>query len=368
MRVGSILISFAALALLVAAFGAKFYSAPLSSVLLMVVLVALCAAIVLHVRFLILVRREHRDTASALDTTEREFQSIFANAIDGILILDDRGICQEANPAAQTLFGARYHELVGEPIGKFHAGGGDIDGTWKAFLERKYEHGETRLRREDGNTILVEYTAKADYLPGRHVAVLRDITRRKQAEAALRESEERFQQMAANIQEIFWMLDADTKKVIYVNRAYQTITGRSCESLRDDSTSYDDLIHPEDRVRVLSRLNEAVRSGQFDEEFRIRRSDEAIRWVWARGFPCARRLWGCSESGRNGPGHLRAKIRRRTNGQESRYGGIRLGGSGRVSQDDACSHREPEYALRSRHPPEISPHTGPLRVGADTAS
>ena len=66
--------------------------------------------------------------------------------------------------------------------------------------------------RGNGETTFVEYTAKADYLPGRHVAVLRDITRRKQAEAALRESEERFQQMAANIQEIFWMLDAGKRK------------------------------------------------------------------------------------------------------------------------------------------------------------
>jgi len=55
-------------------------------------------------------------------------------------------------------------------------------------------------------TIFVEYTAKANYLPGRHVAVMRDVTRRKQAEEALRESEERFQEMAGNIEEIF--LDA----------------------------------------------------------------------------------------------------------------------------------------------------------------
>src|SRR6202040_1353996 len=41
----------------------------------------------------------------------------------------------------------------------------------------------------------------------------------------------------------------------------------------------------EDRVRVLTRLEEAMRTGEFDEGFRIVRLDHAIRWVWSRGFP-----------------------------------------------------------------------------------
>jgi len=44
------------------------------------------------------------------------------------------------------------------------------------------------------------------------------------------------------------------------------------------------LIHPEDRVRVLSKLHETVTSGTFDEEFRFTRADETIRWIWVKGF------------------------------------------------------------------------------------
>src|SRR6267378_2222077 len=194
MRAGSILISFAAITLLATAFGAHFYSGSLSSILLTLVLIALCIAIVLHVRFLLLARREHRETASALDATEREYKSVFDSTLAGILILDGQGVCLEANPAALTLFGADRNELVGESIGKFLAGAGEFKEAWKRFLDRKYEHTETRVLRADGETIFIEYTAKADYLPGRHVTVLRDISRRKRAEAALRESEERFQQ------------------------------------------------------------------------------------------------------------------------------------------------------------------------------
>src|SRR6266851_5850480 len=105
MRAGSILISFAAITLLATAFVARLYSGSLSSVLLTLVLIALCVAIVLHVRFLLLARREHRETASVLDATEREYKSVFDSTLDGILILDDQGVCLEANPAALTLFG-----------------------------------------------------------------------------------------------------------------------------------------------------------------------------------------------------------------------------------------------------------------------
>jgi PAS domain-containing protein len=122
MRLGSILISFAAITLLATAFGAHFYSASLSSVLLTLSLIALCIAIGLHFRFLLLARREHRETVKVLDATEQEYKSVFDSTLDGILILDDQAVCLEANPAALTLFRTSHEELVGQPIEKFFAG------------------------------------------------------------------------------------------------------------------------------------------------------------------------------------------------------------------------------------------------------
>jgi PAS domain S-box-containing protein len=283
---GSVLVCLASIALLVIAFRPGLYTGrQVSSVLLAFVLTALLVAIALHVRFLILVKREQRETADALDATEREYKSVFDSTLDGILILNDQGLCLEANPAAQTMFGTRREELVGQPIRRFYGGNNDFEDSWRRFLDRKHEHREVQVVRADGKTIFVEYTAKAHYLPGRHVAVLRDISRRKQAEAALRESEDRFQQMATNIQEVFWMLDANNMKVLYVSPAYETITGRSCQSLEENPKFYEEVIHPEDRIRVLSRLGESVESGRLDEEFRIVRPDNLTRWVWVRGFP-----------------------------------------------------------------------------------
>jgi PAS domain S-box-containing protein len=102
---------------------------------------------------------------------------------------------------------------------------------------------------------------------------------------SLLESEERFRQMADNIQEIFWMIDAETRKILYVNPAYETITGRPREALKLDPLSYEEVIHPDDRAQVLLKLEEATRTGDFEERFRIALPNGEARWVWVRGFP-----------------------------------------------------------------------------------
>ena len=106
-----------------------------------------------------------------------------------------------------------------------------------------------------------------------------------QALKQYRESEERFQQMATNIREVFWMIDAKSKRALYVNAAYENITQRSCQSLMETPTSCEELIHPEDRSRVLAKLEEATQTGHFNERFRILSTHGEERWLHVRGFP-----------------------------------------------------------------------------------
>ena len=100
-----------------------------------------------------------------------------------------------------------------------------------------------------------------------------------------RESQERFQEMATNIREIFWMLDVENHKIVYINEAYEAITGRSRQSLLEDPSSGKGLIHPEDREHVLEKLDEATRTGHLSERFRIVCTPGEVRWVHLRGFP-----------------------------------------------------------------------------------
>jgi len=181
---GSILISLSVVTLLLAAFLPRLYTRPLSTALLTLVLVTLAAAITLHVRFLVLARREQRETVSRLKTTEHEFEAIFDSALDALVILDDQGMCLEANPAALVLFEARREDLVAHPLTRF-----ELRGKTQDFLAHPDGRGEIEMVRKDGRSTFAEYSAKTNYLPGRHFLVLRDITARKSAE----------EQMATNL-------------------------------------------------------------------------------------------------------------------------------------------------------------------------
>jgi PAS domain S-box-containing protein len=88
-----------------------------------------------------------------------------------------------------------------------------------------------------------------------------------------------------NSYERFWVIDAETKKATYINPAYEIITGRTCQSLIEEPSSYEEAIHPDDRAHVLAKLERAAQNRHFDERFRIVRPDGEIRWVWVRGFP-----------------------------------------------------------------------------------
>ena len=101
---------------------------------------------------------------------------------------------------------------------------------------------------------------------------------------ALRESEERFRQIADNIREIVWLSDSELGKLFYVNSAYEEIWGRSEKSLYEDPLSLLDGVHADDRPRVAAALA-GLRRGASDVEFRVVRPDGDVRWVWGRGFP-----------------------------------------------------------------------------------
>ena len=101
-----------------------------------------------------------------------------------------------------------------------------------------------------------------------------DMTDHMRAEKVLAESEERFRELAENINEVFWMTDPQTTQLLYISPAYERVWGRSCQSLHENPRSFLDGVHPEDRERVRTAvLENQSRGEQTDKEYRVVRPD-----------------------------------------------------------------------------------------------
>nr|WP_246529570.1 PAS domain-containing protein [Microvirga zambiensis] len=140
----------------------------------------------------------------------------------------------------------------------------------------------------DGVERWVSTHGRTTFEHGRPVAFIGaalDITARKRADVALRESEERFQQFAANSSNVLWILDLATMRLEYLSPAFEAIWGETIKSTLGDHGRWGRLLHPDDRQRVFDALD-LVRLGEaITEEFRIVRSDGAVRWLRDTIFP-----------------------------------------------------------------------------------
>ena len=100
---------------------------------------------------------------------------------------------------------------------------------------------------------------------------------------SLKESDERFRQMADSIDQIVWMLDAGTNRILYVSPAFERVWGRSPKSFAERSDLLD-MVHPEDRAAMSEYLKKSTTEA-CKETYRIIRTDGAVRWILDRAFP-----------------------------------------------------------------------------------
>jgi PAS domain S-box-containing protein len=118
------------------------------------------------------------------------------------------------------------------------------------------------------------------------IGVAQDITERKVSEDAIHERERLLRLISDTIDEVFWIIDPDTRRVIYVNSAFQRMLGRNPDVLMQDMHAVFSFMPEEDRERVLQTLEHGFATGQpYSNEYRVMRADGSLRWIWSRGFP-----------------------------------------------------------------------------------
>ncbi|MGK7905015.1 MAG: PAS domain S-box protein, partial [Hormoscilla sp.] len=229
----------------------------------------------------------------ALQKSEARLAGILNLAADAVISIDAGQRITLFNQGAVKKFGYSPSEAIGQPLDILlperlaHIHRQHVD-RFQESSERARRMGdrlEILARRRDGTEFPAEASISKLYLEGEIIltVILTDITERKQAELALRQSEERFRQLAENINAVFWMTNPAKSQMIYVSPAYEKIWGRSCEKLYAEPATWLDAIHPEDRDRMVSASTQQGR-GEYDQEYRIITGSGELRWIRDRAF------------------------------------------------------------------------------------
>ncbi len=241
-----------------------------------------------------------KKNATALLESKRFLQSTLNALTSHIAILDEHGTIIEVNEAwnrfasendfrgAHRGVGDNYLHLCDASTGRFSeeaalvaAGIRAVMAGSQAEFHLEYPCHSSR----DHRWFVVRVTQFGGEGPVRVVVAHENVTERKLAEDALRESEERFRQIAETIQEVFWITDTTKHQMLYISPAYERIWGRSCASLQSNPQNWLESIHPDDRDRVLQAATTQQVAGSYDEEYRVIRPDGSLRWIRDRAFP-----------------------------------------------------------------------------------
>jgi len=226
-------------------------------------------------------RRTERDLA---ESRER-FRAFAAASSEGIAITE-RGRILDVCPRFCAITGYDREDLLGKSP-EIMLAPADRQFVMEKILTEYGEPYECTIIRKDGQTLPVEVHGRAMRYKGRRcrVTALREISARRRAEQALRESEQRFRSMVANIPETVFQCEPEPPwRVRFVTPGIETLTGYPVRDFMDGGRDFDSLILPEERPRVRRIVREAVAERRaYRVEYRLRRADGELRWVTERG-------------------------------------------------------------------------------------
>jgi len=229
----------------------------------------------------------------ATQRSEAQKAAILEVALDGIVSMDAAGRVVAWNPAAARMFGLSREEAMGRFLADLIIPPSLREAHWRGlqkylatgearYLNRRVE---TSAVRRDGTEFPIELTITR--IPGGPAAsftgYLRDISERKQAEIALRQSEAQFRTLADNIAQFAWMAD-ESGSIFWYNKRWFDYTGTSLEEMR--RSGWWKVHHPEHVERVLERFRRSIETGDpWEDTFPIRSREGRYRWFLSRAIP-----------------------------------------------------------------------------------
>jgi PAS domain S-box-containing protein len=250
-----------------------------------------------------LIRRDLLGCRQAEETLRRHREwshATLASIADAVIATDAGGRITFMNAVAQSLTGWKEEEGVGRPLEEiFRLVDEETQQPAGSPLQQVLQQGakvnlanHTVLLTRGGARVPVADSAapirseRGDIVGG--VVVFQDVTRRRRAEAALSESEQRYRSLAESVPGMVWTARPDGSND-YANRRWYDYTGLTPE--QSLGFGWTVAVHPDDLARTLDLWKLHLESGEPGHgEVRLRRRDGAFRWFLLRTVPLRDRL------------------------------------------------------------------------------
>jgi PAS domain S-box-containing protein/putative nucleotidyltransferase with HDIG domain len=217
---------------------------------------------------------ERKKAEEALHESEERFASLSKSTFEGI-VFNDKGIVIDCNEQFIAMFGYERTEIIGAKVSKFIAPESreEVTANIQSGSEESYEH---LSLRKDGSKFPVEIRAKSLPYKGLMVRVttIRDITERKQAEEAIRKSEEKFSKAFRGSPEAITIASMEDGRYIEVNDIFLKTTGfKSDEVIGRTSTELNVWVNASDRRRFVEELSKKGYLKNFEVQYRMRNGE-----------------------------------------------------------------------------------------------
>ncbi len=217
---------------------------------------------------------------------------------DAILTYSPGGNILSWNGGAEAIFGYSAAEVLNQPITMLLAP--ERVAKLPRFTDQILQQGnsisqhDTVCLHRDGGVMQASVTGSPIRNSTGEVEaisiILRDTSKQKRAEEALRDSEERlrisdeqFRQLAENIHQVFFVVSRN--KTLYVSPAFERVFGMSIERVYNSPLAWQETIHPDNVEQVRLFVEAAVKGQPANAEFRIRTPEASEKWIRSQTFP-----------------------------------------------------------------------------------
>ena len=210
----------------------------------------------------------HKQVEEALFTSEKKYSTLVEKSNDGIIIIQD-GVLKFVNQKSAEITGFSINEAIGRPFISF------VSPKCRELVLERYRrrlNGESvpdrydiEILAKDGRKIPIEVSASLIEHEGKlaDMAILRDITDRKEAEKALRDSEEHYRTLVETSPDAITVTDLKGNIIMTNKKAAKLFGFKSIEEISLGGLNAFDFIIPEERDKALENARKTLKTGRI---------------------------------------------------------------------------------------------------------